>query len=327
MRAGGRSGGATSCRISVRGRRRQKGGEMKPAAIRIVRIWLAFVAVATLAAGLAVASRRARASPTELPMLGQMPSFEMTDQRGQRVSDETLRGQVLVVDFFFASCTTSCPMLTGKMLTMQKAFAWREHLLERPLPLQLVSITLDPDNDSPEVLRAYAERTGADDDRWSFLSGRSEDLDRVVVRGFKSSFQRTDPTAGIGAIMHGEWFVLVDASGALRGYYAARDPERMEALVTDAVRLASAPAPATPTPADGPKVHHAVGVIKSFGPARAFVNIAHEDIPGYMMAMTMSFEPGSPGQLDGLREGDRVEFDFIETPDARRSLTRIAKRP
>lgn len=77
----------------------------------------------------------------------------------------------------------------------------------------------------------------------------------------------------------------------------------------------------------GPKTYHAVGVIKSFGPGRTFVNIAHEDIPGYMQAMTMSFEPQRPGQLDGLSEQDRVVFDFMETEDARRVLTRIDKRP
>jgi Cu(I)/Ag(I) efflux system periplasmic protein CusF len=76
----------------------------------------------------------------------------------------------------------------------------------------------------------------------------------------------------------------------------------------------------------GPKSYHAVGVIKSFGPGRTFVNIAHEDIPGYMKAMVMAFEPQRPGELDGLSQNDRVEFDFVETEDARRVLTRIAKR-
>ncbi|MGA7119249.1 MAG: copper-binding protein [Polyangiaceae bacterium] len=77
----------------------------------------------------------------------------------------------------------------------------------------------------------------------------------------------------------------------------------------------------------GPRTYHAVGVIRAFGPGRAFVNIAHEDIAGYMKAMTMSFEPQRAGQLDGFVEHDRVDFDFIETEDARRVLTRIGKRP
>ena len=127
------------------------------------------------------------------------------------------------------------------MLKLKKALALQEEQLQRALSVRLVSITLDPENDTPDVLRAYAEGAGADDTRWSFLSGRSEDLDRVVVRGFKSSYERVPVSAGIGTIMHGEWLVLVDRSGFLRGFYAASDSERMHALVVDAIRLAGAP--------------------------------------------------------------------------------------
>jgi protein SCO1/2 len=294
-----------------------------PTPVRILKVLFAFLAIATIAAALSIAARRARASAAaELPVVGQVPAFSMLDQHGRTVTDETLRGEVLVVDFFYATCTTSCPMLTGKMLAVQNALAHREDQLGRRLPVHLVSITLDPDNDTPDLLRGYAARVGADDDRWSFLSGRSDDLDRIVVRGFRSTFERADPAAGIGAIMHGEWLVLVDRTGALRGFYAASDAERMQALVTDAVHLAGEPERLA-----GPKTYHAAGVIKSFGPSRAFVNIAHEDIPGYMQAMTMSFEPQRPGLLDGLAEQDRVAFDFMETEDARRVLTRIDRRP
>ena len=74
-----------------------------------------------------------------------------------------------------------------------------------------------------------------------------------------------------------------------------------------------------------PKSYATKGTIRSSRPARAYVNIAHEDIPGYMMAMTMSFEPGKPGQLDGLAENDRVELVFAETADGRRILASITK--
>lgn len=198
----------------------------------------ALLTIVAFAVGLAFAMGRGHASLTDLPTLGHVPSFAMPDQRGRVVTADNLRGNVLIVDFFYASCTTSCPMLTGRMLDLQKAIARREHEIDRALPIHLVSITLDPANDTPEVLRAYAEGAGADESRWSFLSGRSADLDRVVIRGFGSSFERPDPSAGIGAIMHGEWLVLVDATGSLRGYYAATDLERMQALATDAFHLA-----------------------------------------------------------------------------------------
>ena len=296
---------------------------MKPdtkAVRRILAAWLVFFAAATLALGV-VSLQRARAAAVrgsaELPVLGRMPSFSMSDQRRRLLTDESLRGQVLVIDFFYANCATSCPILTAKMRAVQGALAAREREFGKSLAVHLVSVTLDPQNDTPEVLLAYAQSAGADEARWSFLSGRSADLDRVVAQGFKVSYVRADPNAGIAAIMHGEWLVLVDPAGAIRGYYAASDPERMQALVTDAVRLA-----------DGVRrTYHATGVIQSFGPQRAFVNIAHDDVPGYMMAMTMSFEPERPDMLAGLAPHARVAFDFFETDDARRVLTRIVAQP
>ena len=201
---------------------------------------LASAAIATLALALVVlVGRRRMADTGPAPGLGQVPSFEMPDQLGRPVSDRSLRGQALVVDFFFASCTTSCPMLSARMASVERAIKTREQQLGRQLPAHLVSITLDPENDTPELLRQYAEQYGADADRWSFLSGRSADLDRVVVRGFKTTFQRADPSAGIATIMHGEWLVLVDTQGAIRGYYAASDPERMAGLVHEVLDLAN----------------------------------------------------------------------------------------
>ncbi len=95
---------------------------------------------------------------------------------------------------------------------------------------------------------------------------------------------------------------------------------------------ASAPAIAAPERAANwrradPKTYHATGTIKAFGPGRAYVNIAHEEIPGYMGAMTMSFWPQRAEQLEGLSTGDHVEFEFTETEDARRVLSSIRKRP
>lgn len=195
-------------------------------------------AVSGVAIGwVALVGGRSATGPRPAVTLGHVPSFEMLDQRGRPLSDRALHGQVLVVDFFFASCTTSCPMLTARMLSVETAIEERERRIERRLPVRLVSITLDPENDTPDVLAQYAARYGADADRWSFLSGRSADLDRVVVRGF-DTFQRADPAAGITSIMHGEWLVLVDAEGSIRGYYAASDPERMVGLVHDVLDLA-----------------------------------------------------------------------------------------
>jgi Cu(I)/Ag(I) efflux system periplasmic protein CusF len=76
-----------------------------------------------------------------------------------------------------------------------------------------------------------------------------------------------------------------------------------------------------------PQTYRATGTIRSFGPGRAYVNIAHEEIPGYMAPMVMSFWPQRVEQLDGLAVSDRVEFEFTETEDGRRVLTSMRKRP
>ncbi len=221
---------------------------MEPAANRAIRarrwstpLWTVLIAAAVSALALgwvATVGGRAAAVARSVPGLGRIPSFEMPDQRGRPVSDLSLRAQALVVDFFFASCTTSCPMLTMRMRSVETAIEERERRIGRRLPVHLVSITLNPENDTPDMLNQYAARYGADADRWSFLSGRSADLDRVVVRGFNTTFQRADPAAGIATIMHGEWLVLVDGNGTIRGYYAASDPERMAGLAHDVLDLA-----------------------------------------------------------------------------------------
>ena len=93
-------------------------------------------------------------------------------------------------------------------------------------------------------------------------------------------------------------------------------------LSTGCARKASAQA----APAASAKTYATRGTIKSFGPDKKFVNIAHEDIPGYMGAMTMSFEPSAPTQLDGLAANDKVSFSFSDD-DGRRVLVSIAKAP
>jgi protein SCO1/2 len=180
-----------------------------------------------------------RETPKTPPMLGEIPAFTMMDQDGRPVTRESLRGQTLIVDFFYASCPASCPRLSNQMAEFQRKIAERSEARGEPLPVHLISITLDPENDTPDVLRSYAQRYSSGRGRWSFLSGRSEDLDHVVVKGFKVRYERAEPSLGIGAIMHGEWFVLVDGLGRIRGYYQIGSEERMRKLVRDAEEMAS----------------------------------------------------------------------------------------
>jgi len=197
----------------------------------------AFAVMAAMVLGaLFLGMQLARVVPrraARLPSLGVIPGFEMENQTGAAVTSAGLRGKVLIVDFFYATCPTSCPRLNAQMSELGRLLKARS----RDLPVHLVSITLDPANDTPEVLGKYAAGFGASPSDWSFLSGRDADLNRVVTKGFKVFFERTEDL-GLGTIMHGEWFVLVDKQGQIRGYYQIGDAERMDELVNDAAALA-----------------------------------------------------------------------------------------
>jgi protein SCO1/2 len=187
-------------------------------------------------AGVTLAAVRLARPRGALPVIGAVPTFTMRDQRDRVVTDQSLRGAVSIVDFFFTSCPVSCPRLTGRMAALGKDLAAREH--GSPPRVRLVSITVDPETDTPAKLAAYAERYQADAERWWFLSGPAERLGDVVVAGFKVRYEKADPALGINEIMHGNWFVLVDRESRIRGYYLSDDPERIRELVGDAERLA-----------------------------------------------------------------------------------------
>jgi len=164
-----------------------------------------------------------------LPNLGQVGAFALVDQSGAAVSAETLRGKVWVAAFFFTRCPTICPRITRRMRALQVAGSQGEHAPT------LVSFSVDPDNDTPQVLLEYAQRYGADLRSWSFLTGDLEVVKRTVVGGFKLALDgKADPAAENGGIIHGSHLVLVDRTLAIRGYYRTDDEDEMNRLLDDA---------------------------------------------------------------------------------------------
>ncbi len=128
-----------------------------------------------------------------LPKLGQVGAFSLLDQHAGAVSAEALRGKVWVAAFFFTRCPTICPRITRRMRQLQVAAA------ERAPALALVSFSVDPENDTPPVLLAYARRFEADSKNWSFLTGDLDVVKRTVVDGFKLALDgKADPAADNG---------------------------------------------------------------------------------------------------------------------------------
>ena len=148
-----------------------------------------------------------------------LPAFELTDERGQRFGTEQLKGRVWAADFVFTSCPTVCPKLTARMAEIQHR---SRHLGEA---FHVVTFTVDPENDTPEVLAAYAHSYHANAARWSFLTGPLDQIENTVVKGFKIAMgkEESEPGSGLFSVFHGERLVLVDQDSNIRGYYEANE--------------------------------------------------------------------------------------------------------
>jgi protein SCO1 len=167
-----------------------------------------------------------------LPTLGQVGAFALVDQDGKSVTADSLRGKVWVAAFFFTRCPTICPRITRRMRALQVEASGK-------IPaLAFVSFSVDPDNDTPPALLAYAKQYSADLRNWSFLTGDLAVVKSTVVDGFKLALDgKADPSAENGGIIHGSHLVLVDRSSAIRGYYRTDDDAEMKRLLDDAGRI------------------------------------------------------------------------------------------
>jgi len=200
--------------------------------------------LATIAAGLAVLSlellmRRIAREPAglppsahplsrganePLPTLWQVPSYRLVDQTGRTRTPDDLKGSVWVADFIFTSCKSVCPVLSAKMVQVQRAIADPR--------LKFVSFSVDPERDTPEALKAYAKRWAPDETRWTLLANTRASLD-ALSKGMKTFIERQpDPDATV----HSAELFLIDGKGQVRGLYAT-DGTSFDELLPDARRL------------------------------------------------------------------------------------------
>jgi cytochrome oxidase Cu insertion factor (SCO1/SenC/PrrC family) len=194
----------------------------RPVKILTFALWALLVVV--MFAFLATGRFRAR-SKNELPVLGRAPEFTLTDQSGNQFSSASLAGKVWAADFIFTRCATSCPIMTGKMLRAQAKL--------KDSSVRLLSFSVDPEYDSPEVLTKYARDWGADTRQWTFLTGSREAV-ADVARGM---LIEVTPAAAGSPIVHSTHFLLVDAQGNIRGVYSGEDDQGWQNLVADAREL------------------------------------------------------------------------------------------
>jgi protein SCO1/2 len=156
-----------------------------------------------------------------------LPDFTLTERSGKPLSLADLRGKVWVADFIFTRCPGPCPAMSRKFAELQRAFRKLDDV-------RLVSISVDPEYDTPEVLSAYGDSYGADPERWFFLTGDKQTIIELAVDGFKISAD-DEPN------LHGTHFVLVDRRGRIREFYRSGEAEALDKLQRDARRLLQEP--------------------------------------------------------------------------------------
>lgn len=144
-----------------------------------------------------------------LPQIGPAPEFTLTTQDGQQLSLTELRGKVVAVTFIYASCTDTCPLLTAKMAGLQAALG-----ADFGPKVFFLSITVDPERDTPAVLQRYAQAHGVNFAGWAFLTGTPAQI-RQVARQYGIYYKKT----ARGDVDHTFLTSLVDQSGTLRVQY------------------------------------------------------------------------------------------------------------
>lgn len=154
-----------------------------------------------------------------LSKIGPAPEFTLTNQDEKRVALKELRGKVLAITFIFASCTDTCPLLTAKMAGIQNRLG-----TDFGSKVHFVSITVDPERDTPAVLQRYAQGYNANLAGWTFLTGTQAEI-RNVAKSYGIYYKKTPR----GDVDHTFLTSLVDRSGTLRVQYMGVkfDPEEM----------------------------------------------------------------------------------------------------
>jgi cytochrome oxidase Cu insertion factor (SCO1/SenC/PrrC family) len=174
-----------------------------------------------------------RRPAADLPVLGEIPQFQLIDRHGDHVTKGDLVGRPWIVDLVFTRCQLSCPRMTERMKALGP---------QLDPGVRRVSVSVDPTHDTPAVLDAYARQHQADAPDWLFLTGDEGEMRRLAVDGLKlgvAPAAANDPRAAQEPVTHSTRFVLVDRLGRIRGYYDAFDEGSVGKLLRDASRLAA----------------------------------------------------------------------------------------
>jgi len=170
--------------------------------------------------------------------IGKVPKFSFVNQNNDTISNASYDGKVYVVEFFFTTCPSICPIMTTNMLKVQEAFMDETNF-------GIASLSIDPDYDTPQVLKEYAEGYGATHPNWNFLTGTKADIFELSNTGFKIYAAENNEIEG--GFEHQGYFALIDKNGIIRSridgignpiiYYDGLEQEGVDMLITDIKKL------------------------------------------------------------------------------------------
>lgn len=153
-----------------------------------------------------------------------IPEFLLTSQDNELRGRQEMEGKITVVDFFFTSCPSICPIMSTEMERVNDAF-------RNESDVQIYSISIDPEYDTPEVLKEYAERHNATQGKWFFLTGNKDDIYNLARCGF--ILPTIDGNGEPDDFVHSDKFILVDELGRIRGYYSGTSRDEVDRLILE----------------------------------------------------------------------------------------------
>ena len=162
-----------------------------------------------------------------LLVYGSVPDFALTNQYGRVVSLSDLRGKVWIADIIFTRCPGPCAKMTREMSELQSAIQGNE-------AVQFVSLTADPEFDTPDVLKQYGEKFGASAGRWHFLTGRKPELYRLATKGLMLVLDEVKPEqreSDNDLFVHSTLFVVVDKQGRIRATFEGTEPSSVSRIL------------------------------------------------------------------------------------------------
>jgi len=173
------------------------------------------------------------------PAIGTVPEFHFTTQEGKTLTKSDLLGKVWVIDFFFTRCPGPCPMMSSRLAEISKE-------LKKAKDVRLVSLSIDPEHDTPKALKEYASRFEANPERWLFLTGPKAEVETFTTKGMLQAL--SSDTANPVNTVHSTRFLVIDRQGQIRIARKLDEPELVQKLLIDIGNLLREPYNKTTAP-------------------------------------------------------------------------------